>query len=359
VHGYSATGVPQLTSTTPTGYDPATMRAYLGLHGDGTGQTVAVVDAYGDPNIVGDVNQFSAQFGLPQTCSGGTASGCFHLTVDAVDGAGTGTPDPDWGLEMSMDVEWIHAVAPQASIVLVESAEGDFSSLFQAVDAAAQLKPDAISMSWGIGGEFLDETYYDHFCQLADSVCVVSTGDAGHPGSYPAYNPATVAVGGTTLNLTSDGTVTSETAWSDSGGGQSYVEPTPAYQASVAPGGRGIPDVSYDANPATGVAVYDSFAYQGQSGWFQVGGTSLGAPSWAAILAATDQLRDTAGEPRLTSAGDAAQQAIYASAGGLGQILTGSNGSCPTMCTAGPGYNFVTGLGSPRTGLDAALAAVR
>jgi subtilase family serine protease len=357
VHGYSKTGVPQLTEDAPTGYDPATIQAYLGLHGTGAGQTVAVVDALGDPNIVDDVNQFSAQFGLPQTCAVGTTSNCFNFKVTDADNPTGITPDPDWGLETAMDVEWIHAVAPQAAVVLVEAASGDFASLFHAVQTAAQLKPDAISMSWGISGEFLDETYYDHFCQLADSVCVVATGDRGNPGSYPAYNPATVAVGGTTLNLTSTGTVTGETAWSESGGGQSYVEPTPSYQKGVVSGGRGIPDVSYDADPATGVAVYDTYAYQGQSGWFQVGGTSLGAPSWSAIIASTDQLRSAAGAPRLTEAGSAAQQAIYASAGSLGQIVSGSNGACPNLCTAGPGYNFVTGLGSPRSALDATLAA--
>ena len=358
VHGYSATGVPQLTETAPSGYDPATMRAYLGLSGTGAGQTVAVVDAYGDPNIAADVNQFSSEYGLPQNCSGSTTSGCFHLTVtDADPAADYGTADPDWGLETSMDVEWIHAVAPQAAVVLVEAAEGSFSSLFHAVTVAAQLRPDAVSMSWGIGGEFTDETYYDHFCQISNSLCVAATGDYGYPGSYPAYNPSVLAVGGTSLDLTAAGVVSSEVAWSGSGGGQSYVEPTPAYQAGVAPGGRGIPDVSYDADPATGVAVYDSYAFDGQSGWFQVGGTSLGAPSWSAILASADQLRAAAGKPRLTSADDAAQQAVYASAGHLGDILTGSNGFCPDICSAGPGYDFVTGLGSPRTGLDATLEA--
>ena len=360
VHGYSSTGVPQLTEAAPSGYDPATMRAYLGLRGTGAGQTVAVVDAYGNPDVVDDVNQFSTQFGLTRTCSGTTTSGCFHLTVTEADPADDyGTADPDWGLETSMDVEWIHAVAPQASVVLVEAAEGTFSSLFHAAGVAAKLRPDAISMSWGIPEEFTDETYYDHFCQISDSLCVVSSGDYGHPGSYPAYNPSVLAVGGTTLTLTAEGGVSSEVAWSGSGGGQSFVEPTPAYQAGVESGGRGIPDVSYDADPATGVAVYDSYAFQGQTGWYQVGGTSLGAPSWSAILASADQVRAAAGETRLTSAGDAAQQAVYASASHLGEILTGSNGFCPDICTAGPGYNFVTGLGSPRIGLDGTLAAIR
>ncbi len=357
VHGYSATGAPQLTTSAPTGYDPATIRAYLGLHGTGAGQTVAVVDAPGDPNIVGDVDKFSAQFGLPQTCTATVTANCFTFTVAADGGPSTQTPDPDWGLETSMDVEWIHAVAPQASVVLEEAATGSFAALFHAVQTAAALRPDAISMSWGIGGEFVDETYYDHFCQLTDSVCVASSGDRGNPGSYPAYNPATIAIGGTTLKLTPTGGITSETAWSGSGGGQSYVEPTPAYQQPVVTGGRGTPDASYDADPSTGVSVYDSYAYQGQSGWFQVGGTSLGAPSWAAIITSADQLRSAAGTPKLTSAAGAAQRAIYGSASQLGQIVSGSNGFCPKLCTAGPGYNFVTGLGSPRSALDVALAA--
>jgi subtilase family serine protease len=333
------------------------MSAYLGLHGTGAGQTVAVVDAPGNPNLVADVDHFSSQFGLSQVCADGTTTGCFHLTVTAPNG--TGADDPNWAIETSMDVEWIHAVAPQAAVELVEARDGDFASLFQAVDAAATLRPDAISMSWGLPEEFTDETYYDHHCQLADSLCVVSSGDYGFPGSYPAYNPAVLAVGGTTLKLSGDGTVTGETAWSGSGGGRSYVEPTPAYQHGVVTGGRGIPDVSYDADPNTGVAVYDSSPVNGQSGWFQVGGTSLGAPSWAAILASTDQLRTAAGAPQLTDTGSAsAQQTIYDSAGQLGDIVAGpANGSCPDICSAGTGYDFVTGLGSPRTGLDAALAA--
>jgi subtilase family serine protease len=186
----------------------------------------------------------------------------------------------------------------------------------------------------------------------------VASGDYGHPGSYPAYNPVVLTVGGTTLHLAGDGTVTGETAWSGSGGGRSYVEPTPAYQQGVVTGGRGIPYVSFNADPSTGVAVYDSTPFYGQTGWFQVGGTSLGAPAWAAIIASAEQLRTAAGKARLVSARDAAQRAIYAAAGQLGDIVSGpSNGYCPTICSAGTGYDFVTGLGSPRSGLDATLAA--
>jgi hypothetical protein len=356
VHGYDSTGAPQLTEPSPSGYDPAAIRAYLGLRGTGAGQTVAVVDAPGDPGIAADVNQFSAQFGLPQVCSGSTTTGCFRFTVTSAGVAGAA--DPLWGLETAMDVEWIHAVAPQAAVVLVEATDGTFASLFHAVGLAAGLHPDAISMSWGMPEEFTDETYYGNSCRLTASLCVVASGDSGHPGSYPAYDPAVLAVGGTSLQLAADGTVTGETAWSGSGGGRSYVEPTPAYQQGVATGGRGIPDVSFDADPATGVAVYDTSAVHGQTGWFQVGGTSLGAPSWSAIIASADQLRSAAGKPPLVAANGAAQQAIYAAAGQLGDIVSGPpNGFCPAICSAGTGYDYVTGLGSPRTGVDGTLAA--
>lgn len=360
VHGYTSSGKPMLSQAAPTPYDPALVRTYLGLSGDGSGQTVAVVDAFEDPNITADVGHFSAQFGLPRVCGTPDAtSDCFDLTVSTAPGAAT---DSGWGLETSLDVEWIHAMAPKAAIQLVEAHDSSFAALYSAVDRAAALHPDAVSMSWGYGaGEFSDEAYYDHHCALADSVCVVSTGDAGHPGEYPAYNPNTLAVGGTTLNLGSDGTVSGETAWSGSGGGQSRFEPQSAAQQHVVPGStRGIPDISFDADPSTGVAVYDSLPYQGQSGWWQVGGTSVGAPVWSAVLADTDQLRAAAGRDRLTSNEAEVARAIYASTASFGDITSGpANGICPAMCTAAPGYDFVTGLGSPRSGIDATLAAVR
>jgi hypothetical protein len=359
VHRYTRAGRPVLAQAAPAGYDPATIGAYLGLTGDGAGQTVAVVDAYRDPRIVADVNAFSGQFGLPKVCgTRGAGSPCFDFKATAPQG--TAGENSDWALETSLDIEWIHAVAPHAAVRLVQAHDQSFASLFAAVSAAAALRPDAISMSWGYpGGEFSGETYYDGHCELAHSVCVVASGDYGHPGEYPAYNPRALAVGGTTLDLASDGTITSEVAWAGSGGGESYFEPKPAAQRGVAPGPRrGLPDVSFDADPNTGVAVYDSVPYQGQSGWFQVGGTSVGAPVWSAILASADQLRTAAGKGPLTSAGDQAARAVYAATSALGDITAGPpNGGCPKECTAGPGYDFVTGLGSPRAGIDAAVAA--
>jgi hypothetical protein len=345
--------------TPPPGYSPAQMTEYLGLTGDGAGQTIAIVDAYDDPNIVSDAETFSQQYGLPGVCgAGGTAGDCFTLHV-AQQSASTAS-DPGWVLETSLDVEWAHALAPKATIKLVEASAATFASLFRAVSTAVAGHPAAVSMSWGINEEFSDETYYDHFCAVRSTVCVVSSGDYGNPGEYPAYNPAVVAVGGTTLTLGSDGSVTSEQAWSGSGGGQSWVEPEPSYQKQVQDSGkREMPDVAFDADPNTGVAIYASVPDAGQAGWWEVGGTSVGAPSWSAILADADQLRAANAEPPLTAAGFAVQRAIYSLASSvIAPVTTGpDNGFCPVGCTPGPGYDEITGLGSPRSGIDAALAA--
>ena len=347
------------SSTPPPGYSPAQMTAHLGLTGDGAGQTIAIVDAYDDPSIASDAQTFSEQYGLPGVCGAGGAQGdCFKLEVKQ-QSASAGS-NGDWALETSLDVEWAHAIAPDATIELVEASDATFASLFRGVATAVASHPAAVSMSWGIPEEFSDETYYDHFCAVTKTVCVVSSGDYGNPGSYPAYNPAVVAVGGTTQTLASDGSVTSEVAWANSGGGQSWVEPEPAYQDSVQNSGkREMPDVAFDADPNTGVAIYDSVPYAGQQGWWVVGGTSVGAPSWAAILADADQLRAAKAEPPLTAAGFAAQRAIYSlSSSVLAPVTTGpDNGFCPVGCAPGPGYDEITGLGSPRAGIDVALAA--
>ena len=210
-------------------------------------------------------------------------------------------------------------------------------------------------MSFG-GSEFSGETGYDGDMAHPGTFYTASAGDSGSGSEYPAASPNVIAVGGTTLNGcsgTSCAGFTSETAWSSSGGGISSYETIPSYQSgytgpvygattinALTSGQRGIPDVSFDANPSTGVSVYDSTRYQGQSGWFTLGGTSVGSPNWAGILAAGQSAGMTALQ---------GSSAIYA--GGystnLRDITSGSNGSCGTDCTAGPGYDLVTGLGSP------------
>jgi subtilase family serine protease len=366
VRRWTAAGRPVLAAGAPGGYTATELRAYLQLAGTGAGQTVAIVDAYDDPYAQHDITTYSKQFGLPLPCTKKRTTGCFSFqAVHPFGLGGINTDGQDWTLEQSLDVDMVHAMAPQASIVLVEARNSN-AGLYRALGYAAGLHPAVLSLSWG-GTESAGETKRDHYCQLATGVCTASAGDNGYPGGYPAYNPAVVAVGGTTLNLTLAGTVTSETAWSlnscssggATGGGVSAYEPRPAYQDQVNPyPNRGTPDVSFDANPCTGVAVYTT----ADGGWIEVGGTSAGSPAWAGILASADQLRAAAGKPALTSAGYAAQQALYGLATGqdgrpLYDVTSGSNGSCGAVCTAGPGYDFVTGLGSPRPGIDTALAA--
>ncbi|HEY2505829.1 MAG TPA: S53 family peptidase [Streptosporangiaceae bacterium] len=358
-HTLTASGAD--SAITPPGYSPAQMNGYLGLTGDGKGQTIAIVDAYDDPNITSDTEAFTQQYGLPAVCGAGGANGdCFNLDIKQQ--SATAGSNGDWGVETSMDVEWAHALAPDATIELFEAKDQTFASLFAAVTAAEATHPDAVSMSWGIsGGDFSEEDYYDHFCAVRSTVCVVASGDYGNPGSYPAYNPAVLSVGGTTLNLAADNSVASEQAWSASGGGQSWVEPEPSYQDGVQSSGmRQEPDVSFDGDPNTGVAVFDTLPFNGDAGWWLAAGTSLGAPSWSAILADADQLRAAHREGPLTAGGDAVQKAIYSlPASVLAPVTTGpDNGSCPVGCTPTSGYDEITGLGSPRAGIDAALAAV-
>jgi subtilase family serine protease len=352
-------GTPLVTTATPTGYSPATIKQYLGLSTTGSGQTIAIVVAYNAPTIAADLATFDSKFGLPAPPS-------FKKVSSA--GSTTSLPatDANWALEASLDVEWAHALAPAASILLVEAKTSSLADLDTAIDyAAKQSGVSVISNSWGTTGEIGGEALNDSHCKLTKATCVFSTGDSGNPGGYPAYSPWVLAVGGTTLNLATDATgavsVSGEVAWSGSGGGASIYETKPAYQAaSGSASGRGIPDVSYDADPNTGFAVYDSTPYNGSSGWFQMGGTSAGAPQWAAILAVANQQRVAKKKAVLAAYITSLptyrlHTDLYGLTTGLADITSGStNGTC-SICTAGPGYDYVTGRGSPRKGIDVAL----
>ena len=351
---------PLITSGAPLGYTPAQIKSYLGLTGTGSGQTIAIVAAYNAPTIAADLATFDTTFGLPAPPS-------FKKVSQT--GSTTSLPatDAGWALEASLDVEWAHAVAPAASLLLVEASSSSLSNLDTAISyASKQTGVSVISNSWGSAGEISGETTMDTYCKLTKAVCVFSSGDNGNPGGYPAYNPYVISVGGTTLWLsTTNGvtSVTSEAAWSGSGGGVSVYETKPAYQSALPFAKRTVPDVSYDADPTTGFAVYDSTTYNGSSGWFQMGGTSAGAPQWAGIIAAADQLRVTARKAVLAAYSTAstnpmpADKAVYSVTSNLSDVTSGSaNGSC-SVCTVTVGYDAVTGLGSPRAGIDSALAA--
>ncbi|MDP9265065.1 MAG: S53 family peptidase [Chloroflexota bacterium] len=273
-------------STSPTGLSPATIKGVYGFSTSataGAGKTIAIVDAYEDPTAEADLGVFSSQYGL-SACT--TANGCF-TKVDQRGGTSYPKVNTGWALEISLDVQWAHAIAPGAKILLVEADSNSFTNLLAAEDYA-KTHAQYVSNSWG-GSEFSSESSYDgHFSQSGVSF-FVSAGDSGLPADYPSSSPNVISVGGTTLNFGAGGAFTSETGWSGGGGGCSAYETATSAQSAFAGfaqvncgGKRATPDVSLDADPASGVSVYDSTRYQGQKGWFKVGGTSASSPMWAA-----------------------------------------------------------------------------
>lgn len=352
--GHPPIHIKKAATVSPTGLFPAQIRhaygfdqltcSYTGTFGDpnlcGYGQTIAIVDAYDDPNIQNDLNTFSSKFGLP-SCT--TTNGCFVKATPQ----GKPRSNQGWALEESLDVQWAHAIAPGAKIILVEAKTASFSNLLGAVDYSVSKGANQVSMSWG-GSEFSSESSYDSHFNKNNVSFFASSGDSGSGTSYPAVSPYVVSVGGTTLNVDGSGNVISETAWSGSGGGISTYESEQSYQTNYgisSNGKRAIPDVSYNANPNTGVPVYDSFGYQGSKGWFQVGGTSAGAPQWAALSAIVNNARTTP----LSSTSFGTDALLYAAATDTNyatnyrDITSGNNGGF----VAGTGYDFVTGVGSP------------
>jgi len=320
-------------STTPKGLSPATIKSVYSFptNSTGAGEIIAIVDAYDDATAENDLNVFSTQYGLP-ACT--TANACFKK-VNQTGGTNYPKADPGWALEISLDVQWAHAIAPGAKIILVEAASNSFTNLMAAEDYA-KTNAQYVSNSWG-GSEFSSEASYDnHFTGSFNNSKVsffVSAGDAGLPAEYPSSSPNVISVGGTTLHFSS-GVFSSETGWSGSGGGCSQYETATSAQGSFSQygqvncaGKRATPDVALDADPASGVSVYDSTRYQGQQGWFAVGGTSASAPMWAARSADSGTTVDAS--------------YVYSNSISFGDITTGNNGA---SCRVG--YDLVTGRGS-------------
>jgi subtilase family serine protease len=335
---------------TPVGLTPPNVHTLYGFSTAasapaGKGETIALAEAYDDPNIEADLAIFDAQFSLPACTS---ANGCFTKMY----AAGSAPPvNAGWALEMSLDVEWAHAMAPQAKILLVEAASNNLVDLFEAVIAAAQ-NASVVSMSWG-GPEFSAETQLDQVFEAFPAVAfIASSGDGGFGTLYPAASPYVLAIGGTTMEITfSERGVARrqrELAWSSSSGGLSQFEPPSQAQSVFLTGfpSRAVPDVAYIGDPVTGLAVFDSVPYQGLFGWFQVGGTSAGAPQWSALVA-------LAGSASGAAIGTSqAAYALYSSLGNanglLNDITIGTNGLCGVACLAVPGFDLVTGLGTPK-----------
>jgi hypothetical protein len=314
-------------------FSPQQLQQAYGINSvsnQGAGQTIYIIDAFNDPNISRDLQTFDAQWGLPNPT----------LTVHKMSSRIRNSAS--WGLEESLDVEWAHSIAPQANITLVEATSTSFSALFAASDWATNQGGHIVSMSFG-ATDFSGESSYDYHFNHSGVTYLASTGDVGGVVQYPSASPYVLAVGGTSLTLDSNNNYVSESAWSGGGGGTSGNEAAPGYQTSYGLnyGGRSTPDVSFDADPNTGVYVYDTYL---AGGWYEVGGTSLAAPSFAGLIALADHGRSTPlSSNSLTTRTEytAATGSAYAS--NYHDITTGSNGF-----PAGPGYDQATGVGSPQ-----------
>jgi hypothetical protein len=313
---------PMAGSASPQGYSPNQVKGAYGLPSlGGNGTIIAIVDAFHTPSIWSDLGNFSAQFNLPLPTNSNFIVKNFNTD---------GTVNAGWQRETCLDVEWAHAIAPNATILLVEAKDNSTGSLYSAIDyATSQPGVVAVSLSWG-ADEYAAETTRDVSLNKNWISFFVSSGDHGTV-CYPSTSPYVTAVGGTRLTLNGDGSVASEIAWSGSGGGISQYESIPTYQSNygLTTSKRTVPDVSYNADSSTGVSVY----YAGS--WYVIGGTSAGAPQWAAIHA----LGQSAANSNLYQKAKTAYSSYFR------DILTGSNSDY----SAHAGYDYVTGLGSPLT----------
>ncbi len=346
----------------PVGYTPTQIKHAYGFDqlsfnngnvaADGTGMTIAIVDAFDDPTIRNDLHQFDLAFGLPDPT----------LTIQNETGGSTLPPpdtstptDDDWEVEESLDVEWTHAIAPKANILFIEANSPSDADLFAGASyAATQPGVAVVSMSFG-GSEFAGETGFDNDFTTPNEhtgvTFVASSGDNGAPPSYPSISPNVLSVGGTDLFLDSNGNLlpAGETGWSGSGGGISTQETQPGYQHGVVTQSstmRTNPDVSYDADPNTGFPVYDTYSFGTTDPWAEIGGTSDAAPQWAALIAIADQGRVLAGKTPLDGATQTLPMIYSMASSNFRDITTGTSTGTPHE-TAAAGYDLVTGRGSP------------
>lgn len=325
-------------ATTTVYYEmPSTIRSVYKLPLSGGGGVIAIVDAYDDPTAESDLDVFSSTLGLPACTS---ASGCFKKVY------ASGTKPAvscGWAQEEALDIEWAHALSPNARIVLVEAASNSGTDLFHAVDVANGIVSarsagfGEVAMSWGMS-EFRGEASYDSHFQTTGIVYVASSGDVGGARNYPAVSPCVIAAGGTTIHRDSTGHFLNETAWSGSGGGPSLYEPRPSFQnviVTTVGQQRGAPDVSFDADPHSGVVVYDTTPCGGMSGWLIVGGTSVSSPAIAGIV-------NLAGHFYHSTAIELSTMYSNLSTPNFRDIVSGTAGAF----SAKPGWDFATGIGT-------------
>ncbi len=358
------------------GYTPSQITSAYGLNaitftssngttvkGNGTGETIALIELNSNPNLQSDLETFDAQYGLP------------NPTLTVVNLAG-GQTDPSWTVEQSLDVEWAHAIAPGANLLVVEAAPSglatqELQNLLAAVNVARSTPGVvAVSMSWGFN-EMPNESSYDsYFTTPAGNTGITFIAASGDNGSveYPSASPNVLAVGGTTLNLSSSGTYGSETAWIGSGGGYSQYEPEPSYQESVQQTGmRSTPDVAFDGDPNTGVEVYATAPGASQGAWQVVGGTSLGARPGPESSRSSTRVAPLDGMPSLDgptqtlpslyAAASTDFNAVGTSDGGGGNPIGGFLPFAKTLSSLANGYGFGGGTsGTTSTGATANTA---
>jgi hypothetical protein len=349
----SSTLQPALTPTSPTfsgsgvggGYDPADLRSAYDLPSEsaGSGQTVAIVDAYDDPNAESDLAVYRTRYGI-SACT--TANGCFRK-VNQTGGAKYPTANAEWAVEISLDLDMVSAACPNCHILLVEASSNTNTNLYTAEDEAVTLGATEISNSWG-GGESSTESTGDSFFDHPGVPITAAAGDSGYGVEYPAASPDVIAVGGTALTRASNTRGWSESAWSGTGSGCSVYEPKPAWQTDKGCADRTNNDVAAVASTETPVSIADSYKLPREfsvpeAGWTLVAGTSVASPLVAGTMAlANAYTRSFPGAEALY------EEAAQNGTGVLDNVVSGSNGSCGTyLCNAGSGYNGPTGLGSP------------
>ncbi len=378
---------PMASGSVVATYSPAQIRAAYGLPALpsstsgltaaqaaqlGAGQTIYIVDAQNDPNAAAELAAFNTKFALP-ACStkviaptasrplaAASATACEFSVVysNASGGMTSSAPayDAGWATEIALDVQWAHATAPLARIILIEAPDASLNSLLGAVQVANSLGQGVVSMSFGATEGNWTASVDSNFA-VAGMTYLAATGDHGAGVSWPSVSPNVVAVGGTTLTYSGSGT-RSEVAWSGTGGGTSAYSATPSYQTSAVPGmgtvaHRTVADVSFNADPASGQYVVSMAPGSSAQSWLSVGGTSLSTPQWAGLMAIANAARAQAGKAAMGAPHGLLYQQIATAAGTYSSVFAdvtkGTDGSCAT-CTAKTGYDPLSGLGTPNVG---------
>jgi len=319
----------------PAGYTPSDLQAAYNLPSAtaGRGQTIAIVDAYDNPNAESDLAVYRSQFGLPP-CT--TANGCFRK-VNQRGGTTYPAGNTDWGQEIALDLDMASAICPNCHLLLVEADDDSFQNLGRAANEAAILNANEISNSYG-GSEYSGEGSIAPFYNHPGHIYVASSGDSSYRAGtqIPAAFNTVTSVGGTTLQRANNARGWSETVWNGTGSGCSRFVPKPSWQHDTGCRNRTLNDVAAVADPGTGVSVYNTY---GASGWQVFGGTSVSAP----IIAGVYALSGNASSVYYASYPYSHKTSLY-------DVTTGNNGSCRNsyLCTAKSGYDGPTGLGTPR-----------